>query len=110
MRGPRSFAVNGDPADWAQREGTMDNEDLLGTGGTFRGTFEAILGAGRQASVVLSAPGRSYIGWVFRTGDDWVVLRQDVDNKSDSSDVMIPFTAISYLEIVTRAYVIRDAI
>ena len=88
----------------------MDNGDLLGSGGTFTTTFEAIRSAGRQVSVVLSAPGRNYTGWVFRTGGDWVVLRQDVDNKSDTTDVMIPFSAISYMDIVGRAYVERNAV
>ena len=88
----------------------MDNEDLLGSGGTFTTTFEAIRTAGRQVSVVLSAPGRNYTGWVFRTGGDWVVLRQDVDNRSDRSDVMIPFTAIAYMDIVVRAFGERNAV
>jgi hypothetical protein len=88
----------------------MSNQDLLGSGGTFTTTFEAIRTAGRQVSVALAAPGRSYTGWVFRTGSDWVVLRQDIDNKSDTTDVMIPFAAISYVDIVGRAYAARDAV
>lgn len=87
----------------------MENVNLLGAGGTLKSTLEAIQAANRQVSILLLTA-KGYTGWVFRVGEDWVVVRLDSENRSDTSDVMIPFRAIASLDLPAAAQMMRTSV
>jgi hypothetical protein len=75
---------------------------LLGSGGSFQGTFEALQKEKRLVNVSL-VTGETVIGRVAgHPTTAYVVIRETDDDPTEDSDVLIPYSSVVTIRIVPR--------